>query len=83
MVWHATALVTLVVRMKGADMKIRQSPGMVIIEVNRYFDRFDLVLGMHDWPSFLKHATEEDKGKASKVFWCLYDNARQVQKNGE
>jgi hypothetical protein len=55
---------------------------MVIIEVDRYFDRFDGLLGKHLWSSFLKHPKEEDKDKASKVFWCLYNSGRMVQKNG-
>ncbi len=56
---------------------------MVIIEVDRYFDRFDSLLGKHLWTSFLKHPTEEDKDMASKVFWCHYNTGRLVQKNGE
>jgi hypothetical protein len=56
---------------------------MVIIEVDRYFDRFDSLLGRHDWSSFLKHPTDEDQGKSSKVFWCHYNDGRKVQKNGE
>ncbi|KAI0278027.1 hypothetical protein BGY98DRAFT_570382 [Russula aff. rugulosa BPL654] len=58
------------------------SPGMVIIEVNRFFERFDSLLGMHLWSSFLKRPTEEDKGKSSNVFWCHYNSGRLVQKNG-
>jgi hypothetical protein len=67
----------------GADTTRCQSPGMVIIEVDRFFDRFDSLLGMHVWTSFLKNPTEEDKDKASKVFWCHYNSGRLVQKNGE
>lgn len=81
--WHAAALAVLVVHMRGADKRIYQSPGMIIIEVDRDFDRFDSLLGLHDWESFLKQPTEEDKGKASKIFWCLYNTGRLVQKNGE
>lgn len=68
------------------DVLIRrygQSPGMVIIEVDRYFDRFDSLLGNHPWASFLKYPTEEEQDKASKIFWCHYNSGRQVQKNGE
>ena len=56
---------------------------MVIIEADRYFDRFDALLGKHLWSSFLKHPKEEDRDKASKVFYCLYNTGRMVQKNGE
>lgn len=56
---------------------------MVIIEVDRYFERFDSLLGKHLWSSFLKYPTEEDMDKASKVFWCHYNTGRLVQKNGE
>ncbi|KAF8504915.1 hypothetical protein F5888DRAFT_1659857 [Russula emetica] len=58
------------------------SPGMVIIEVDHYFDRFDSLLGKHHWSSFLRNPTKEDGDKVSKVFWCLYNSGRLVQKNG-
>ncbi|KAF8484034.1 hypothetical protein DFH94DRAFT_626299 [Russula ochroleuca] len=61
---------------------IRQSPGMVIVEVDRYFEPFDSLLGMHSWSQFLKRPTEEDMDKSSKVFWCVYNSGRLVQKNG-
>ena len=56
---------------------------MVIIEVDRYFERFDSLLGMHVWSSFLQKPTKEDEDKTSKVFWCHYNSGRMVQKNGE
>jgi hypothetical protein len=75
--WRGVALAALLIR------RYCQSPGMVIIEVDRYFDRFDALLGKHLWSSFLKYPREEDKDKASKVFWCHYSSGRMVQKNGE
>jgi hypothetical protein len=71
-----------VTRLNGADAMIRQSPGMVIVEVDRYFEPFDSLLGMHSWSQFLKRPTEEDMDKSSKVFWCVYNSGRLVQKNG-
>lgn len=65
-----------------ADTVIRQSPGMVIVEIDRYFDRFESVLGMHSWSQFLKRPTDEEMDKSSKVFWCVYNSGRLVQKNG-
>ncbi len=56
---------------------------MVIIEVDRYFDRFDSLLGMHAWSSFLKNPTEEDMDKVSKVFYCHFNTSRLVQKQGK
>jgi len=58
------------------------SPGMVIIEVDRDFEQFDSLLGMHTWSKFLLKPTEEESDKASKVFWCHYNSGRLVQKNG-
>ncbi|KAI9507743.1 hypothetical protein F5148DRAFT_1284822 [Russula earlei] len=58
------------------------SPGMVIIEVDRDFDRFELLLGMHEWSKFLKGPRNEEEGKSSKVFWCKYNTGRLVEKNG-
>jgi hypothetical protein len=55
---------------------------MVIIEVDRYFERFDSLLGMHSWSKFLKNPNGEEMDKASKVFWCHYNSGRLVQKNG-
>ena len=55
---------------------------MVIIEVDRDFETFDSLLGQHTWSKFLLKPTEEESDKASKVFWCLYNSGRLVQKNG-
>jgi hypothetical protein len=65
-----------------ADTVIHQSPGMVIVGISRYFDRFDSVLGMHEWSKFLKKPTDEDMDKSSKVFWCVHNSDRLVQKSG-
>jgi hypothetical protein len=56
---------------------------MVIIEVDREFERFDALLGMHSWSEFLLAPTEEDAGKSSKVFYCTYHNAEAVRDAGE
>jgi hypothetical protein len=65
-----------------ADVTIRQSPGMVIIEVDRDFERFDSLLGQHSWSKFLKNPTPEDMDKSSKIFYCRFNTGRLVQKNG-
>jgi hypothetical protein len=61
---------------------IRQSPGMIIIEVDRYFERFDSLLGMHSWAKFLKRPMPEDMDKASKIFYCRHNSGRLVQREG-
>ncbi|KAI9445620.1 hypothetical protein BJY52DRAFT_1315936 [Lactarius psammicola] len=58
------------------------SPGMVVIEVDRYFDRFDDLLGLHTWSEFLLQPKKEQKDKSSKVFYCHYNTGRLVEKNG-
>ncbi|KAH9018392.1 hypothetical protein EDB85DRAFT_617998 [Lactarius pseudohatsudake] len=58
------------------------SPGMVVIEVDREFDRFDDLLGSHAWSGFLLKPSEEQKDKSSKVFYCTYNTGRLVEKNG-
>ncbi|KAH9018393.1 hypothetical protein EDB85DRAFT_618061 [Lactarius pseudohatsudake] len=61
------------------------SPGMVVIEVDREFDKFDELLGLHAWsgPSgFLLKPSEEQMDKSSKVFYCTYNAGRLVEKNG-
>ncbi len=59
-----------------------KSPGMVVIEVDRYFDRFDDLLGFHAWSEFLSQPTKEQMDKSSKVFYCTYNTGRLVEKNG-
>lgn len=56
---------------------------MVIIEVDREFERFDALLGMHSWSEFLLAPTEEETGNSSKVFYCTYHNAEAVRDAGE
>ncbi|KAH9174358.1 hypothetical protein EDB89DRAFT_1848967 [Lactarius sanguifluus] len=58
------------------------SPGMVVIEVDREFDRFDELLGLHAWSGFLLKPSEEQMDKSSKVFYCTYNTGRLVEKNG-
>ncbi|KAI9441831.1 hypothetical protein H4582DRAFT_1420631 [Lactarius indigo] len=58
------------------------SPGMVIIEVDREFDRFDDLLGCHAWSGFLRQPSKEQMDKSSKVFYCTYNTGRLVEKNG-
>jgi len=55
---------------------------MVFIEVDRYFDRFDELLGLHTWSEFLLQPTKEQMDKSSKVFYCTYNTGRLVEKNG-
>jgi hypothetical protein len=55
---------------------------MVIIEVDREFERFDALLGMHSWSEFLLAPTEEEAGNSSKVFYCIYHSAEAVRKAG-
>lgn len=56
---------------------------MVIVEVQREFDGIDRLLGEHRWKDFLKNPSEEEMGKVTKVFFCVYNTGRLVQKNGE
>jgi len=55
---------------------------MVILEVDREFEGFDVLLGMHSWSEFLMAPTEEEAGKSSKVFYCTYHNAEAVRGAG-
>jgi hypothetical protein len=60
-----------------------QSPGMVIIEVDREFDRFSDLLGRHSWSKMLLEPTKEELGKSSEVFYCTLDTGSSVKKMGE
>jgi hypothetical protein len=55
---------------------------MVILEIERTFDGFRSLLGEHRWDEFLRNPTEEETGKVSQVFYCLYKSNREVQKDG-
>jgi hypothetical protein len=55
---------------------------MVIIEVDRDFEQFEMLLGKHDWSKFLSKPSKEEEDKSSKVFWCHYNSGRLVQKHG-
>lgn len=59
-----------------------KAAGMVIIEVDREFERFDALLGMHSWSEFLLEPTEEEAGNSSKVFYCTYHSAEAVRGAG-
>ena len=55
---------------------------MVVIEVDREFERIDALLGMHSWSEFLLAPTKEEAGKSSKVFYCTYNNGKAVKNAG-
>jgi hypothetical protein len=53
-----------------------------VIEVDRDFDSFDRLLGLHTWSKFLQKPSEEQRDKVSKVFYCTYNTGRLVEKHG-
>ena len=55
---------------------------MIVVEVDREFERFDAVLGKHSWSDFLLTPTEEEAGKSSEVFFCTYNTDRAVKNGG-
>jgi hypothetical protein len=55
---------------------------MVIIEIKRDFDDFNRLLGEHRWNEFLKNPSAEERDKVTRVYYCVYNSGRQVQKNG-
>ena len=50
--------------------------------MDREFNRLGTLLGMHSWSKFLLKPTDEEVGKTSKVFWCIYNTDRWVQMHG-
>lgn len=40
------------------------------------------LLGAHHWNEILISPTEHEKDKVSRVYFCMYNTGRQVQKNG-
>ena len=55
---------------------------MVVIEVDRDFESFDRLLGLHTWSEFLQNPSDEQLDKVSKVFYCTYNTGRLVEKHG-
>ncbi|KAH9174360.1 hypothetical protein EDB89DRAFT_566929 [Lactarius sanguifluus] len=55
------------------------SPEMVIIEVDREFDRSHELLGVHVWSEFLTNPTEDQMDKSSTMFYSTYNTARLVK----
>ncbi|KAI0034885.1 hypothetical protein K488DRAFT_44530 [Vararia minispora EC-137] len=55
---------------------------MVIIEVEKEFDRFEDLLGLHKWSEILRNPTEEEARCSSSVFYCRFGSARDAQKEG-
>jgi len=55
---------------------------MIVVEVDREFERFDAVLGKHSWSDFLLTPTEEEAGKSSEVFFCTYHTNGAVRNGG-
>lgn len=56
---------------------------MVILEIEKTYEHFDRLLGKHKWSEFLCNPTEEEQGRASQVYYCLYKSGREAQKDGE
>ena len=55
---------------------------MIIVEVDRHFERFEAVLGRHSWSEFLLAPTEEEAGRSSEVFFCTYNTNEAVRCGG-
>jgi hypothetical protein len=55
---------------------------MVVIEVDRDYESFENLLGLHTWSEFLQKPNKEQLDKVSKVFYCTYNTGRIVEKNG-
>jgi len=58
------------------------STGMIVIEVDYEFERFDALLGMHSWSEFLLAPTAEETGKSSEVFFCTYNTNKAFKDGG-
>ena len=55
---------------------------MVIVEIKRDFDGFDRLLGEHKWSEFLSNPSAEEAEKVTRIYHCVFNSGRQVQKNG-
>lgn len=55
---------------------------MIIVEIDRDFERFQAVLGRHSWSEFLLAPTEEEAGRTSEVFFCTLNTNEAVRNGG-
>lgn len=55
---------------------------MVVIEIDREFDRFRSLLGAHKWAEVLSDPAEEQKDKFTRIFFCKLTTAREIEKDG-
>ena len=55
-----------------------KSPEMVVIEVDREFDRFHELLGLHVWSEFLMEPDKDQMEQSSTVFYSTYNTSRLV-----
>jgi hypothetical protein len=55
-----------------------KSSEMVVIEVDREFDRFHDLLGLHVWSEFLMEPDNEQMDQSSTVFYSTYSTSRLV-----
>ncbi|KAH9976394.1 hypothetical protein BGW80DRAFT_1168097, partial [Lactifluus volemus] len=59
-----------------------QSPGMVIIEIDCGFDKFEILLGMHSWSRILLNPIQAELSESSKVFCCNLETGSSIEENG-
>lgn len=51
---------------------------MVVIAVDREFNRFHELLGLHTWSEFLMEPDEEQMDESSTVFYSTFNTSRLV-----
>ncbi|GLB37881.1 hypothetical protein LshimejAT787_0409320 [Lyophyllum shimeji] len=56
--------------------------GMVLIEVDKRYPHNERLLGEHRWSEMLKNPTDEEGGRVTQIFHCLYTTGREAQKDG-
>lgn len=66
-----------------------QSPGIVIVEVDKKFENayggtgWKRILGEHKWAKVLRKPDAEEKDLVTRIFFSHYSNAHEVEKIGE
>ncbi|TFK71069.1 hypothetical protein BDN72DRAFT_765610 [Pluteus cervinus] len=58
------------------------SASMVIIEVDKDFPDFNVLLGEHRWNQFLRNPTEDEAGRTSKIYYSTYSTSMEAKKDG-
>lgn len=55
---------------------------MVLLEIDKKYPHNNRLLGEHRWSEILRNPSNEEQGRASRIFHSFYTTGREAQKDG-